>query len=156
MNTGLNHLRTPNKGIIFLIVALHCMNGFAWPNHTDTHFDHLAAKEVSEVLLIDIGCDAANVQTPRLPGQVQITAMPIPNVWMGIGGDRPGILGIGRIRIRLAPGRVKRPVEESQTSSTEPRTRGVYQLVRVSLISQCMDIPSRGLASALRQSDTPL
>ena len=31
MNTGLNHLGTPDKGIIFLIVALHCMNGFAWP-----------------------------------------------------------------------------------------------------------------------------
>ena len=57
-----------DKGIIFLVVALHCKDRFAWATCTNSHFDYLAVKEVGKVLHIDIGCDAADVQASRLPG----------------------------------------------------------------------------------------
>ena len=63
-----------NERIIFLIVALNCEDGFTWATCTDAHFDHLAVEEVGEVLLIDIGCDAADIQAPGLPRQVRVTA----------------------------------------------------------------------------------
>ena len=39
---------------------------------TDAHFDHLAIEEVGKVLLIDIGCDAADIEAPKLPRQVRV------------------------------------------------------------------------------------
>jgi len=63
-----------DKHIIFLIVALNREDGFAWTTWTNAHFDHLAVEEVGKVLLVDVGCDAANVQVPGLPRQVRVAA----------------------------------------------------------------------------------
>jgi len=63
-----------DERIIFLIVALNREDGFAWTTCTDAHFDHLAVEEVGTVLLVDVGCDAANVQAPGLPRQVRVAA----------------------------------------------------------------------------------
>jgi len=63
-----------NECIIFLIVALNCEDGFAWTTCANTHFDHLAVEEVSQVLLVDIRCDAANIEALGLPRQVRVTA----------------------------------------------------------------------------------
>ena len=60
--------------IIFLIVALNREDGFSWTTCANTHFDHLAVEEVGQVLLVDVGCDAANVQAPGLPGQIRVAA----------------------------------------------------------------------------------
>ena len=60
--------------IIFLIVALNCKDGFTWGTCTDAHFNHFAVEEIGEILLIDVGCDAANIQAPGLPRQVRVTA----------------------------------------------------------------------------------
>jgi len=86
-----------NKGIIFLIVALHCKDWFAWATCTDTHFDHLAVKEVGEVLLIDIDVMLPMYKRRDCLDKFRLLPMPIPNVWMGIGGGRPGIPRIGGI-----------------------------------------------------------
>jgi len=63
-----------DERIIFLIVALNRKDGFAWTTCTNAHFDHLAVEEVGEVLLVDVGCDAANIQALRLPRQVRVAA----------------------------------------------------------------------------------
>jgi len=63
-----------DERIIFLIVALNREDGFSWTTCTDTHFDHLAIEEVGEVLLVDVGCDAADIEAPGLPRQVRVTA----------------------------------------------------------------------------------
>ena len=63
-----------DERIIFLIIALNCEDGLAWSTCPDAHFDHLAVEEIGEVLLIDVGCDAANIQASGLPRQVRITA----------------------------------------------------------------------------------
>ena len=48
--------------------------GLPGPPVPDAHFDHLAVEEISKVLPIDIGCDAANIQVLALPRQVRVTA----------------------------------------------------------------------------------
>ena len=63
-----------DERIIFLIVALNRKDGFAWTTCTNAHFDHLAVEEVGEVLLVDVGCDAADIEAPGLPRQVRVTA----------------------------------------------------------------------------------
>jgi len=63
-----------SEHIIFLIVALNCRDGFAWATYTNAHFDHLAIEEVGKVLLIDVGCDAADIEAPGLPRQVRVAA----------------------------------------------------------------------------------
>ena len=81
--------------MIFLVVALHCRDRFAWATCTDAHFYHFAVKEVGEVLLIDIGCDAGDVQASRLPGQAWLAAYAHSKCLDGIGGGRPGIPRMG-------------------------------------------------------------
>ena len=63
-----------DERIIFLIVALNCEDGFTWATCTDAHFNHFAVEEIGKILLIDVGCDAANIQAPGLPRQVRVTA----------------------------------------------------------------------------------
>jgi hypothetical protein len=62
-----------DKRIIFFVVALDCQNGVSGSTCADAHFDHLAIEEVSQVLFINIGSDAANVETTGLTGQIWIT-----------------------------------------------------------------------------------
>jgi len=63
-----------DERVIFLIVALNHKDRFAWTTCTNTHFDHLAIEEVGKVLLVDVGCDAADIEVPGLPRQVRVAA----------------------------------------------------------------------------------
>ena len=56
-----------DEHIIFLIVALNCKDGFTWATCADAHFNHLAVEEIGKIVLIDIRCDAANIEALGLP-----------------------------------------------------------------------------------------
>lgn len=71
----------------------HRKDEFAWTTCIDTRFDHFDIKEAGDVLLIR--------DLPMYKGQdcldpLELLPRPIPNVWTGIRGGRPGIPRIGR------------------------------------------------------------
>ena len=56
-----------NKSVIFLVVTLNSQDGSTGSTSANVHFLHLRVEEVGEILFGDLGRDAANVQSSRLP-----------------------------------------------------------------------------------------
>ena len=63
-----------HKRVVLFVVALDGKNRIAWSTCANIHLDHLAVEEVSEVLLVDIRGNAADVEAARLSRQVRISS----------------------------------------------------------------------------------
>lgn len=63
-----------NKCIVFFVVALNGQNRISWGSCTYAHFNHFTVEEIGKILFVDIGGNAADVQTTRLTGQVGVSA----------------------------------------------------------------------------------
>jgi hypothetical protein len=55
-----------DKRVALFIIALHGKDWVPGCPSADLHLGHLVVEEIGEILLIDLRCDAAYVQAPRL------------------------------------------------------------------------------------------
>lgn len=56
-----------DEGVVLFVITLNGENWVSRTTCTDAHLNHLRIEEVSQVLLGNIGGDAADIKTTRLP-----------------------------------------------------------------------------------------
>jgi hypothetical protein len=76
-----------DKRVIFFVVALNSQDRIPRTARANVHLNHLGVEEICQVLLVDIGSNASNVQSSRLTRKVGISANPHPKA---LNGDRRG------------------------------------------------------------------
>lgn len=71
---GKKRLANLNERVVLFVVALYREDRVTRSSGPNAHFNHLRVEEVSQILLIDVWGDAANVETARLARKVRVGA----------------------------------------------------------------------------------